>query len=116
MWERYCRGVQAIVFVVDAADLESIDDAAKELHNLLERPNLEGIPLLVIGNKIDLGDALSSDELIASLHLKVRHTTYILRNKFLFVLSACRLPEAYNSVCVLSKSRLLHGFARLQVF
>lgn len=24
MWERYCRGVQAIVFVVDSADLDSL--------------------------------------------------------------------------------------------
>lgn len=24
LWERYCRGVQAIVFVVDAADVDSV--------------------------------------------------------------------------------------------
>lgn len=31
MWERYCRGVQAIVYVVDSADLDSIDTSRREL-------------------------------------------------------------------------------------
>lgn len=25
MWERYCRGVQAIVFVVDSSDVDLLD-------------------------------------------------------------------------------------------
>lgn len=50
LWERYCRGVQAIVYVVDAADMAAIDTAAQELHALLEKPSLEGIPLLVGGD------------------------------------------------------------------
>lgn len=72
MWERYCRGVQAIVFVVDAADLDSIEDASKALHSLLERPSLESIPVLVVGNKVDLKDALNDEELIGRMNLKVR--------------------------------------------
>lgn len=74
MWERYCRGVNAIVYMVDAADQDKIevpqchhchhhhqypnhhhhcphDDqrqaSRNELHNLLERPQLAGIPILV---------------------------------------------------------------------
>ena len=54
MWERYCRGVQAIVYVVDSADLDSVDTSAKELQELLSKPSLTGIPLLVLGNKNDL--------------------------------------------------------------
>mmetsp|Transcript_1226 Transcript_1226/g.4349 ORF Transcript_1226/g.4349 Transcript_1226/m.4349 type:complete len:123 (-) Transcript_1226:484-852(-) len=41
MWERYCRGVNAIVFVVDAADHDNIEIAKAELHELLARPTLE---------------------------------------------------------------------------
>ncbi len=29
LWERYCRGVQAIVYVVDAADHAAVDTATK---------------------------------------------------------------------------------------
>ena len=39
MWERYCRGVQAIVFVVDSADLDSLGAAKEELHTLLAKPS-----------------------------------------------------------------------------
>jgi ADP-ribosylation factor-like protein 8 len=44
--------------------------AREELHVLLEKPALEGIPLLVLGNKSDLPDHLSVDELIEELNLK----------------------------------------------
>eukprot|EP00192_Tetraselmis_astigmatica_P019906 CAMPEP_0117681878 /NCGR_PEP_ID=MMETSP0804-20121206/19268_1 /TAXON_ID=1074897 /ORGANISM="Tetraselmis astigmatica, Strain CCMP880" /LENGTH=190 /DNA_ID=CAMNT_0005491767 /DNA_START=145 /DNA_END=717 /DNA_ORIENTATION=+ len=70
MWERYCRGVQAIVFVVDAADMDNLDAAKNELKELLTKPSLSGIPLLVLGNKNDLEEALSANELIDRLELK----------------------------------------------
>ncbi|KAK0108700.1 ADP-ribosylation factor-like protein 8B [Cadophora gregata] len=70
MWERYCRGVNAIVFIVDSADTEALPVAKDELHLLLEKPVLEGIPLLVLGNKSDLEEKLSVDELIEALDLK----------------------------------------------
>eukprot|EP00842_Homolaphlyctis_polyrhiza_P003876 jgi/Hompol1/448/HPOL_004195-RA len=70
MWERYCRGVNAIVYVVDSADLPKISQSKTELHSLLERPLLAGIPVLVLGNKNDLPDALSVDELIDQMDLK----------------------------------------------
>lgn len=38
MWERYCRGVNAIVYVVDAADHDNLDIAKSELLDLLSKP------------------------------------------------------------------------------
>jgi len=70
MWERYCRGVSAIVFIVDAADKDAVPVAAEELHALLDKPSVEGIPLLVLGNKSDLPNKMSVDELIEALDLK----------------------------------------------
>ncbi|KAL9127835.1 MAG: hypothetical protein Q9217_003354 [Psora testacea] len=70
MWERYCRGVNAIVYVVDAADREAIPVAKEELHGLLEKQVLDGIPLLVLGNKSDLPNKMSVDELIEVLDMK----------------------------------------------
>lgn len=69
MWERYCRGVNAIVFVVDAADAAKLDMARNELRNLLEKPQLAGIPVLVLGNKNDLDAALTAEELVDRLAL-----------------------------------------------
>lgn len=80
MWERYCRGVNAIVWVfhrlkannewvlsyltqckfgfgifllifsymVDAADQEKVEASRNELHNLLDKPQLQGIPVSVL--------------------------------------------------------------------
>ena len=69
MWERYCRDVQAIVFVVDSADTAKIDTARNELHNLVDKPQLAGIPILVLGNKNDLPGALTAEQLIDRLGL-----------------------------------------------
>lgn len=60
MWERYCRGVSAVVFVVDAADPERFETAKVELHDILSRPALATIPVLVLANKSDLPAAVKS--------------------------------------------------------
>jgi len=70
MWERYCRGVNAIVYIVDAADRVLLPSATDELHELLSKPTLAGIPLLVLGNKSDLPEKLSVDELIDAMDLR----------------------------------------------
>ena len=70
MWERYCRGVNCVVFVVDAADHASVDAARAELHDLLAKPSVAGIPLLVLGNKSDLPGALPSAELADRMALR----------------------------------------------
>lgn len=69
MWERYCRGVNAIVFMVDSADHDKLEAARNELHNLLEKPQLLGIPVLVLGNKRDLSNSLDEKELIERMNL-----------------------------------------------
>ncbi|XP_022894203.1 ADP-ribosylation factor-like protein 8c isoform X1 [Olea europaea var. sylvestris] len=69
MWERYCRGVSAILYVVDAADRDSIPISRTELHDLVNKPTLTGIALLVLGNKIDKSEALSKEALVDQLDL-----------------------------------------------
>lgn len=70
MWERYCRGVSAVVFVVDAADEEHFEIARVELHEILSRPALAGIPVLVLANKSDLPGAVRDvDEMVRILAL-----------------------------------------------
>lgn len=57
-------------YIVDAADKAALPIATEELHELVNKPNLEGIPLLVLGNKSDLSQKLSVDELIDAMDLK----------------------------------------------
>lgn len=58
-------------FIVDSADKEALPVAKEELHVLIEKPAMEGIPLLILGNKSDLPNHATVDELIEALNLKV---------------------------------------------
>ncbi|KAI5990018.1 Arl8a protein [Pisolithus albus] len=69
MWERYCHGMDAIVFIVDSADHDKFDTARFELHQLLSHPGLTGVPLLVLGNKNDISTHASVKDLIRELEL-----------------------------------------------
>eukprot|EP01083_Nonionella_stella_P037232 101504_1 len=70
MWERYCRGVDAIVYVVDSADHDKFPDSQRELHALLsEKQTLSTIPILVLSNKNDVHGHASSNEVSDALEL-----------------------------------------------
>ncbi|KKA30810.1 hypothetical protein TD95_003671 [Thielaviopsis punctulata] len=69
MWERYCRDVNAIVYIVDIADIAQMQLARDELHSLMQQPTLAGIPLLVLGNKSDLPERITVDQLIEEMQL-----------------------------------------------
>ncbi|KAG9397491.1 Small GTPase superfamily, ARF/SAR type [Carpediemonas membranifera] len=68
MWERYCETCTAIVYVVDAADGASFVDAKRELHDLISKPGLAGIPLLLLANKNDVEHA-SNEEVIEAMSM-----------------------------------------------
>ncbi|CAH9091478.1 unnamed protein product [Cuscuta epithymum] len=57
-------------YVVDAADRDSVPISRTELHDLLTKPSLTSIPLLVLGNKIDKPEALTKQYLMDQLGLQ----------------------------------------------
>jgi len=69
MWERYCRGVNCIVFVLDANDQKQLPAAQKELQTLITKPTLSNVPLLVLFNKIDLATAMKPETIVKALEL-----------------------------------------------
>jgi ADP-ribosylation factor-like protein 8 len=54
---------------VDAADQGKLEAAKNELLQLLDKPQLEAIPVLVLGNKKDLPEALDEGQLIEQMNL-----------------------------------------------
>ena len=59
-----------MVYVVDASAPETFETARNELHGLLKRETLGGIPLLVLGNKCDLEASVRVQEVVEAMELK----------------------------------------------
>jgi GTP-binding protein SAR1 len=74
VWKDYYAKVDAIVYLVDAADRERFPESYRELQGLLSDDGLAGVPFLILGNKIDLPYAVGEDELRHSLGLATQTT------------------------------------------
>ncbi|KAL3987761.1 hypothetical protein ACER0C_014876 [Sarotherodon galilaeus] len=70
LWKSYTRRMDGLVFVVDAAEMERMEEAKVELHRITRSAENQGIPVLVLANKQDLDGALSSTEVekVLGLH------------------------------------------------
>ena len=69
-WEKYCASSDCIIFVLDAADKNSLEKAKQQLDQLIAWESLEGLPLLVLGNKNDIEGSMSEEEIIEFMDLK----------------------------------------------
>lgn len=69
IWRNYYVDVSGVVFLVDSVDRERFSEVKHELHRVLKDEVLVGVPVLVLGNKIDVPGAASEDELVAALDL-----------------------------------------------
>jgi GTP-binding protein SAR1 len=52
LWQDYCVGAGAVVFMVDSADRERLAEAATELASVLRLPGVEEVPVAVLLNKV----------------------------------------------------------------
>ncbi|XP_044467462.1 ADP-ribosylation factor-related protein 1 isoform X2 [Mangifera indica] len=70
IWEKYYEEAHAVVYVIDAACTSRFEDSKSALEKVLRHEDLQGAPLLILANKQDLPDAVSSEELARYLDLK----------------------------------------------
>jgi small GTP-binding protein len=70
LWRHYFQNTDALIYVVDAADTERIDEAKEELHSLLLADELRDAAVLVFANKQDLPGAMSVKEIASNLGLE----------------------------------------------
>ena len=69
LWRHFFQNTQGLIFVLDSSDLERISEARQELSNVLENPEMEGVPVVVIGNKQDIPRALKAHDIAQKLSL-----------------------------------------------
>ena len=60
LWRSYTRAADGMVFVVDSADVERMEEARVELARVARTREAAGVPLLVLANKQDLRLARSA--------------------------------------------------------
>ena len=56
LWRHYYTGTQGLVYVVDCADRDRIDEARQELHRIINDREMREAIILVFANKQDLPD------------------------------------------------------------
>lgn len=69
IWADYFVDASAIIYMVDATDRARFPESKRELDSLLTNPQLAQVPIVVLGNKIDMPSAASEGELRAAFGL-----------------------------------------------
>ncbi len=63
MWREYFPKIDAIVYLVDAADPARFKESKEEFDRIINTEEIGNIPFLILGNKIDKKGAVSEDQL-----------------------------------------------------
>ena len=58
LWRHYYTGTQGLIFVVDCADRDRIDEARQELHRIINDREMRDAIILIFANKQDLQDGI----------------------------------------------------------
>ncbi|XP_007883735.2 LOW QUALITY PROTEIN: ADP-ribosylation factor-like protein 4D [Callorhinchus milii] len=69
LWRSYTRRTDGIVFVVDCAESERLEEARVELHKISRMAENQGVPVLVLANKQDLPGAATAGDTERALGL-----------------------------------------------
>ena len=56
LWRHYYTGTQGLIFVVDCADRDRVDEARQELHRIINDREMKDAIILIFANKQDLPD------------------------------------------------------------
>ncbi|XP_031232007.1 ADP-ribosylation factor-like protein 4D [Mastomys coucha] len=62
LWHSYTHRTDGLLFVVDSAETERLEEARMELHRISKASDNQGVPVLVLANKQDQPGALSAAE------------------------------------------------------
>ena len=82
VWKEYFPAIDAIVFLVDCADHYRINEAREELEALLGDEQIAGVPIVIMGNKIDKHNALSEAQLSDALGITQHRTGKGQKNEY----------------------------------
>lgn len=102
LWRTYAKSAQGILFVLDSADSDTLEEAKVELEQMLKYTDNPPIPILVLANKQDLPDAcdlayLKSYLFSGTVDSKINHGVNVNHH---------RRPVEIVSVCAITGENL----------
>ncbi len=59
LWSHYFDNTQGLIYVVDSNDADRIAESKEALHMIISDESMNGVPILVYANKMDLPNAMS---------------------------------------------------------
>ncbi|ESO82031.1 hypothetical protein LOTGIDRAFT_135548, partial [Lottia gigantea] len=75
IWTNYLHEIYGLIYVIDSSAGARMDEAKKNLKEVLENPHISGKPLLLLANKQDKSDALDEVDICEQLNLDQIVTT-----------------------------------------
>eukprot|EP01117_Protostelium_nocturnum_P008914 TRINITY_DN319_c0_g1_i1.p1 TRINITY_DN319_c0_g1~~TRINITY_DN319_c0_g1_i1.p1 ORF type:complete len:175 (-),score=55.11 TRINITY_DN319_c0_g1_i1:173-697(-) len=69
LWRHYFQNTQGLIYVVDSNDSERFEEAREELHRMMNEDELANAAVLVLANKQDLPNSVSTTKLAEKLGL-----------------------------------------------
>ncbi len=79
LWDAHYPGTSAVIFVIDAANVENLPEARDIFRtHVFNNPTLQNVPVLILANKQDLDGAVDAPLLIQllGLHLDMQDRTF----------------------------------------
>uniref|UniRef100_A0A915IA76 ADP-ribosylation factor-like protein 2 n=1 Tax=Romanomermis culicivorax TaxID=13658 RepID=A0A915IA76_ROMCU len=92
-WRNYFEETDGLIWVIDSADRQRLEDCKNELQKLLVEERLAGATLLVLANKQDLPGALHINQIRENLELDAIKS----HNWRIFATSALKNDERLNA-------------------
>ena len=73
--------MDGIIYLVDSSNQKRFEESRIELQGVLEMPELEKVPIVILGNKIDKAGAIPEEELREALGIDPKGMTDFSKNK-----------------------------------
>uniref|UniRef100_A0A6B2LLI4 ADP-ribosylation factor n=1 Tax=Arcella intermedia TaxID=1963864 RepID=A0A6B2LLI4_9EUKA len=77
LWRHYYEGIDATIFVIDANDVQRLEEAIFEWKRLAYAVELANVPSLIFANKQDLPGALPPEEIESMMGITARYGRFM---------------------------------------
>lgn len=70
VWGCYCERTDGLVYVVDSADKQRLQDSRREFERILKNEHMKNVPVLLFANKQDVPGALTAEDITGMFRVK----------------------------------------------